>query len=122
MEEAKQDYIAIFAHGITVMARIGLLPQEKAAAQRLIVHVKLYADPQTYLADAQNGAIIDYANIVAFVQRWEKRPHVELLETYAQELLDFCFATQGVEAAKITLTKPDIFENAQAGVEVFKRR
>ncbi len=51
------------------------------------------------------------------------RPHTELLETLAEEIVAVCFANPLVEACRVSVVKPDIFnEAAAAGIEFYRLR
>ncbi len=53
------------------------------------------------------------------VTEWQKRPQTKLLETLVVEVLEYIFRIDNrVEAAKVSLCKPDIFQTAESvGVE-----
>ncbi len=104
------------------MMRIGLLPQERAAAQRVLIGMKLYVEAD-YLSDVDENSIVDYGAICARILEWEKRVHVELIETLAQDLLEIAFSYAAVCAAQVSVQKPDIIGPAKAvGIEVFRDR
>jgi 7,8-dihydroneopterin aldolase/epimerase/oxygenase len=118
-----KSYACIYAKQIYVQARIGILARERQASQRLCVSVELYADPVSYLRKVSERTIIDYDRIHETVQGWEQNSHTPLLETYVQELLAVAFSFKQVTAARISVGKPDIYENAaEAGVEAFLTR
>ena len=55
------------------------------------------------------------------ISAWPGRPHVDLLETLVEELVGVCFAAPAVQACRVSVVKPDIFnEVAAVGVEVFR--
>lgn len=121
MKEPPESYICIYVREISVDVCIGIYEWE-AAPQRLLVSVALYTGPD-YLKDVSENSIIDYKKIYDAVLEWPKRPHVRLIETYVQELLALAFGFEKIEAARVSVTKADIFPQAQgAGVEVFMRR
>lgn len=118
----KQSHVSIFVKDMRVNVRIGLLDSEKLAPQALDVSVELMAAP-AYLGQGAGGDIVDYAQVHDYVLDWEDRPHVEILESLASELLGFCFGFTPVIAVRISVSKPDIFDRAgQAGIGVFMRR
>lgn len=118
----KQSHVSIFVKDMRVPVRIGLLDSEKLAPQALDVSVELLAGID-YLAQGAGGAIVDYAAVYEHVLSWQDRPHVELLESLAQELVDFGFGFTPVQAVRVSVAKPDIFDSAQqAGIGVFMLR
>ncbi|MDR3416630.1 MAG: dihydroneopterin aldolase [Nevskia sp.] len=120
----EHDYLCARLQRIEVEVRVGLhsweLHPEKPT--RLWVDVELYTlDPPQQPAGLHE--VIDYDRVRDHVRGWEARPHTSLLETLAQELVEFGFEDARVDAVRVTLLKPDIFNEALgAGVELFRRR
>ncbi len=113
------SYISIFVKEMRVNVRVGLLPAEKVSPQPLDVSVELFVAP-SYL---QSDEIVDYAIIHKAIKAWENREHVELLETLMQELLSLGFGFEAVEAVRVSLGKPVIFQETNAaGVSAYIRR
>lgn len=112
--------ISIFIDHMRVNLRIGLRDHERAAPQPVEVSAELFCDARSYLNENKhNGAYLDYDALARFIQGWEARPHVDLLETYMQELLDFSFSFPSVQAVDLRLAKLSIYPNAAgAGVSI----
>lgn len=124
MSMENNSHVKIVIKDMVVDVRIGLYAHEKAGgrSQRIIVNVELFLD-KSYLSDITPETIMDYDTIHSAILGWSEAPHVLLIETYANDLLDICFTDDRVEAAKISITKPDIFDDVErAGVEVFMTR
>jgi dihydroneopterin aldolase len=119
MKDGSESYACIFVQEMIVKIRIGLHASE-AKPQRVAVNVRLYTDPKAYLGSVDEASIINYQRIHSAVMEWQGRPHVKLVETYVRELLDLAFGFEKVAAAKVSVSKLDIFREAQgAGVEIF---
>lgn len=117
-----ESYIRVFVDELSVDVRIGLHPWEKKP-QRLLVNVSLYGDPVSYLSGTDKKTIFDYDRIRNTVREWPGRPHTDLVETYARELIEVAFSFKKVEAALVSINKADVFPDAKgAGVEVFMTR
>jgi dihydroneopterin aldolase len=117
-----ESTISVFVRNMRVAVRIGLLGSEKTAPQNLDVSVELFAAPD-YLQKATQSEIIDYSKLYHYIESWEGRPHTELLETLAQDLLAFSFTFPLVTAVKIELSKPEIFDKTQqAGLTAYLRK
>ena len=117
------DYVRAILREVQTEAHVGLHPWERHPERptRLIVSVEMLAR-RSGRADAGEG-IMDYDPIRDVLRGWRDRPHVDLLETLAEDLLDTCFANPRVEVATVTILKPDIFnEAAAAGVEIRRSR
>ena len=110
-------YVASRVIGMAVDVAVGLHPWERHAERpnRLSVDVEMFATP--------GEGIVDYDPVRDMVRSWAGRPHVEWLETLAEELLALCFADPRVMAARVRVMKRAIFAEAEgAGIEVFRPR
>ncbi|MFL1461699.1 dihydroneopterin aldolase [Roseococcus sp. DSY-14] len=115
-----RGYVASRVLGMEVEVAIGLHPWERHPERpnRLRVDAEMFVP-----ADALGGAIVDYDGVRNLVRGWRGRPHVEVLETLAEELLAECFRDGRVAAARVAITKTQIFPEASgAGIEVFRPR
>lgn len=73
--------------------------------------------------DSSGVPFIDYDSVRDAIRGWPGRPHTDLLETLAEELVGLCFAIAAVQACRVSVEKPDIFNEADAaGVEIFRVR
>ncbi len=118
--DTQRSYIRIVLRDVQTEARIGLHPWERHPERptRLIVNVEMFAH-----APASETAFIDYDTLRHAIRGWPARPHTDLLETLVDELVGLCFADARVEACRVSVVKPDIFnEAAAAGVEVYRLR
>ena len=116
-------YTRIVLQNVAVTARVGLASWERERSQRLIVNIELYAGSQDYLSDVTNESIIDYCPIYDRIQNWRTRAHTDLIETLVRDLLSTCFDCPQVAACKVSVAKPEVFDQAQgAGAEVFMHR
>lgn len=121
---AGDDEVRIIVRDMVVEVRIGIHPWERHRPQRLVVNVEMFARAPAPGSWKELGDVLDYDRIRDRVKgEWPDRPHVDFLETYVEELIALCFADPRCEAARVSITKPDIFpETAAVGVEVFRRR
>jgi dihydroneopterin aldolase len=114
-----RSHIRVFLRGLHTEAKLGLHPWERHDERptRLIVNVEM-------LAPAEGATpFIDYDGVRDAVRAWPARPHTDLLETLAEELVALCFAIPAVRACRVSVEKPDIFNEADgAGVELFRVR
>jgi dihydroneopterin aldolase len=116
-------YACAFVHNVKLRLNVGLLPQEQDSAQDISVTFAVYQPAQTYLSVVNETSLMDYARLHAFVMGWENQPHVDLLETLAQQALDFAFQCNKVDYVFVYIAKMAIFENANgAGIHVLIHR
>ena len=63
-------------------------------------------------------AFIDYDPVRDFLKTFPSLPHTDLLDTIVDEIVAKCFENDRVEACRVAVLKPDIFnEAAAAGIE-----
>lgn len=118
-----EGYVASRVIGMVVDVAIGIHPWERHPQRpnRLSIDVEMYVPVDAVQATA--AGIVDYDPVRDLVRGWAGRPHVEFLETLAEELLAQCFTEPRVAAARVRVTKLQIFAEAEgAGIEVFRRR
>jgi|SRR5579883_165024 dihydroneopterin aldolase len=123
--DAREDYISVVLRDVEVEAHVGLHPWEQHPERpsRLLVTVEMFAHLGRGPAADGVKPVIDYDRVRQGLRGWSHRPHTPLLETLAEELVALCFADAAVEACRISIVKPDIFnEAAGAGVEIYRIR
>jgi len=114
-----RDSIRVFLRDIVTEAQVGLHPWEQHPERptRLLVNVEMHA------GRLRPGEFLDYDPIRTAIRAWPGRPHTPLLETLAEELVALCLADPRVDACRVSVAKPDIFnEAAAAGVEITRTR
>lgn len=114
------DYVRVFLKDVVVDLSIGLHPWERHPERptRLIINVEMFAS-----LPLAEGAFINYDHVRQRIRSWSGREHVELLETLAEEVVATCFELPLVEACRVRVEKPQVFnEAAGAGVELFRKR
>ena len=120
-----RSHIRVALRDVQVQASVGLHAWERHPERpsRLIVNVELFAYAEGPVDGAGRAGILDYDPLRNAIAAWPGRPHVDLLETLAEELVRACFALPAVQACRVSVAKPDIFnEAASVGVEVFRVR
>ncbi|MBL8639113.1 MAG: dihydroneopterin aldolase [Alphaproteobacteria bacterium] len=112
-----------FVEGLVAEVKIGIYPHEHLAAQKIGAAAELWSRNEG-AAPSPNSPYdlpyIDYdlvRNLV--IKEWPMRPHVDLLESLADELLRTCLSHPDVMAARIKVYKLELDSTARAGVELF---
>lgn len=110
---------------IVTEVRLGFHPWEQhpERPQRVVVNVEMYADDVPSPDTETSGPVVDYDPIRSAIRAWAGRPQTKYIETLLEELLALCFENPNVTACRVSILKPDIFnEAAGAGVEIFRNR
>lgn len=120
-----RSYIRAIVRDLQVECRVGLHPWERHPERpsRLVVNVELFAYSTANIRCRDLNSILDYDHIRDAVKQWPGRPHTPLIETFLDELVSLCFDNPAVQACRVSIVKPDIFnEAAAAGVELYRTR
>ena len=123
--DAASDYIRVALHDVEVEAHVGLHPWEQHPERpsRLLVTVEMFAHLGRAHAAGHAKPFIDYDRVRNGLRGWAARPHTPLLETLAEEVAALCFGDPAVAACRVSVVKPDIFNDAAgAGVEIYRVR
>ncbi len=120
--EGEPDRIII--RGLRVQAFVGVHEFERSARQTVVFDVE--AETVSGYAEIvrSTGTYVSYADIVQHIEALAASDeHVELLETLAESVAAFVLSNTLVAAVKVTVQKPDIFDNADGvGVVIHRRR
>ncbi len=123
--DASRNYMRIMLRDLVTEARLGLHPWEQHSERptRLVINIDMFASIEGDLGAEHEAGIVDYDHIHAALRAWPARPHTRLIETLLHELVGLCFDSARVEACRVSILKPDIFNDAAAaGVEAYIRR
>jgi dihydroneopterin aldolase len=118
-----QDHLRVALRNIVTECRCGLHPWEQYPERptRLVINVDLYLAVEA--GPLPEKDITNYDHIRGFILTFPSRPHTLLLESLANELTAECFKQKNVQACRVSLMKPDIFNEVEgAGIEVFRTR
>lgn len=119
--DSRCDYYRVALRDVVVEMQIGIAEWERGATQRVVVNVDLFAHQGAHTG-SDISSCINYDPIHEFIiSQWPSRPHTDLLETLAEELIAVCFQDERVEAARVSLQKPDVYADAGAAEVEFYR-
>ncbi|HWA89039.1 MAG TPA: dihydroneopterin aldolase [Rhizomicrobium sp.] len=121
----ENGYARMMIRDLVVHVRIGVHAHERIPdkPQRILVNVEMFSDGTSHRTGEGLASVIDYDPIHSAIVSWEGRPHVLLIETLLEELIEICFRDARVKACKVSIVKPDIYDAADAaGVEFYRVR
>jgi 7,8-dihydroneopterin aldolase/epimerase/oxygenase len=104
----------ILLEDFRVPVSIGIHDFERSAPQMVIVNVSLelsdaMPDPRDKIENA-----LDYDFIRAGIMAIIKNRHFNLQETLCQEILELCLAQRGIQRAKVSTRKPDVYPDCKS--------
>lgn len=124
--DAERSYERVALEDVAVEVPIGLKDWERVPgkAQRLLVSVELFRH-RGRLAAASLDQCLDYGRLAQhLLGSWTPaRAHTDLLETLIEELVTLCLDDPRVEACRVAIRKPHVYNGrAVPLVEVYRRR
>ena len=120
---ALQAYSRIFIRDLRVDMLIGVYDHEKTAAQPVVVNIEAdFTAPQNWRDDSYDNAIC-YDTITKAVRKIAADGHINLVETLAEHIADFCLGDSRVTGVTVRVEKTAVFDDAHsAGVEIRRLR
>ena len=114
----------IIVNGLVVDAFIGVHDFEREARQRVRFDIEVDTVDDYVDRVRETGAYVSYADIVEFIEaRAAAGDHVELVETWAEDVAGFALANELAQAVRVTVQKLDIFEAADGvGITIERLR
>jgi dihydroneopterin aldolase len=119
----RRSYHCVALRNIPLLVRIGVYEAERAAPQPVSVDVELYRHAGRFVGTGLADCL-DYSRVHRWlVETWPGRPHVDLLETLAEELVGKCLEEPRVEACRVVIRKTTVYGgHGFAEIEVYRRR
>ncbi|MFQ5785254.1 MAG: dihydroneopterin aldolase [Alphaproteobacteria bacterium] len=112
----------LFVRDLMLDCMIGIHRHERDADQRVRVNIDLTVRDAKPVDD-RIANVISYDDIVAGVKRIVDAGHINLVETLADRIADFCLSDSRVIATRVRVEKLDaIADAASVGVEIERFR
>jgi FolB domain-containing protein len=121
----KRDYQKTSLHDIEVEVRLGIDAWERAGGkkQKVLVDIDLYRFQREFKGKSIKDCLNYHTPFERVTKGWAKRPHTDLLETLVEELVTFCLKDKTVDAVRVTVRKPHVYNGrATPSVEFFRHR
>jgi len=112
------DRIAL--HGVRVLGRHGVTPQERERPQPFDVDVIAEIDVRAAAASDDIDDTLDYAALHARIVTAVESTSYALLERLAVDVLDAVFADHRVARAEVTIAKPRLLDGATPSVTLVR--
>jgi len=110
----KQSY-SIYVENLTFFCIVGILDFERRERQKVVANVKI-----DYVNDGEN--FINYAEVATLIEETMQVEKYLLLEEALSALVRKLKSQYSeISSINLKLSKPDILENCDVGVEIFKK-
>ncbi len=109
----------VLVEGLTLQARIGILPEERTREQRLCISMSVSVAVQRQTPSSVKGrSFVCYKELVEEITDLVSQGHIDLLEDLAEMIATLCFARPQAVSVWLRLTKPDALADASSvGIE-----
>ncbi len=119
---APQRTMRIFIRDLVLSCRIGIHQHERLASQRIRLNLEVLAQEHPAIGDDLDR-VLCYAELMSGIKALIAEGHVNLIETLAGRIADYCLEDRRVLAAKVRIDKLDVFKEAESvGIEIERRR
>lgn len=109
--------VSIAMRGVELVVRIGEHAWERHPERptRLMINISLTFGYADYFG--KHNGYVDYDPLRQFLKSLEQRDHIDRLEDFAKLIAATCFETTPAARVKLSVMKPDIFHEMEAGIE-----
>ncbi len=124
MWDPGRSYQCVSLRDVALEVRLGAFATERDAPQPVLVDVELYRHHGPFADGRHLEDCLNYDRVFRhLVEEWPRRPHTDLLERLAEDLVAYCLEDERVEACRVVVRKPAIYAGrAVPAVEVYRRR
>lgn len=124
--DANASYERVALEDLAVDLQVGVNAWERTPGktQRLLVAVEMFRHRGAFTGSSVADCL-DYDRVYSHIAaRWTPaRGHIDLLEPLLEELVVLCFEDSRVEACRVAIRKPHVYNgNAIPVVEVYRLR
>ena len=119
------DYQKTSLHDIETEIKIGIDGWERTPGkkQKVLIDIDLFRFQGAFKGKSIKDCLNYHLPFERVTKGWANRPHTELLETLVEELVTFCLKDKRVDAVKVSIRKPHVYNGrATPAVEFFRLR
>ena len=109
----------IFVRDLVVPCLIGVHRHEKDGRQRVRINLDLDVAEDEAAHGDRLANVVCYEEIVSAIRRITDAGHINLVETLAERIAEYCLRDPRVRMARVRIEKLDVFADAgSVGVEI----
>ncbi|MCI5060451.1 MAG: dihydroneopterin aldolase [Alphaproteobacteria bacterium] len=113
----------ILIHDYQLDMLIGVWDHEKEVRQRVIINADITVEPNQNWQQDDFRHVLSYMDIIDEIESITQTGHINLLETFANKIVEACFAHKSVQEVSLKIEKPEILkEKGRVGVQLTKKR
>lgn len=119
----QSDYSKVIIKDLQLEMLIGIYDHEKANKQRVLVNAEIFVGHKDHWHGDSYDDVLCYETVVRHIQSVANKGHVNLVESFAHEIADYCLENEMTQSVIIRIEKPDIMPETRAvGFEVHKSK
>jgi dihydroneopterin aldolase len=113
----------VFIRDLIVARSIGVHRHERDLAQRIRINVDMAVTEGDAPHEDQLEQVLCYEDVTTAVRQLAEGPHVNLVETLAEQIADCCLRYDQVQNVRVRVEKLDVFVDvASVGIEIERFR
>lgn len=113
----------VFVQDLEILASVGVFEHEKRYEQRVLISADLAVHDDYDGVSDKLEKVLDYARLTEGISHLVQRDHVNLLETLAERIAQYCLADARVESVRVRVEKPDAMPSCRSvGIEIERAR
>ena len=122
-ETARGRICRVFVRDLVLPARIGVYRHEQSGPQRVRINVELTVRDDEQQLNDEIGNVVSYEDVVNGIKEILTRGHINLVETLAEQVADFCLDDHRVTGVRVGIEKLHAIDEAESvGVEIERFR
>ena len=117
--DAEKKIRHVFIRDYVVSCSIGIHNHEKKNQQRVRINVDLAVSEGEVPIDDSICNVVCYEKLVSGIKTIVSEGHVNLVETFADKVVNICLQEKEVQSARVSIEKLDILDSVgSVGVEI----
>ncbi len=121
--DVAQGLRQVFIRDLVLPCNIGVHRHERDAPQRVRINLDLAVEEDGAPIHDAIANVVCYEDIATGTRAIVGGGHINLVETLAERLADFCLKDVRVATVRVRIEKLDVFADAASvGVEILRRR
>jgi dihydroneopterin aldolase len=117
--DARKRIRHVFVRDLLLNANIGVYHREKGREQPVRINVDLTVEETDGELEDKLSNVVDYGAVVDGIKRILAGGHLNLVETLAERIAEFCLEDRRVRVARVRVEKLEVIAEARSvGVEI----
>jgi len=117
--DARKRIRHVFVRDLLLNANLGVYHREKGREQPVRINVDLTVEETDGELEDKLSNVVDYGAVVDGIKRILAGGHLNLVETLAERIAEFCLEDRRVRVARVRVEKLEVIAEARSvGVEI----